>query len=115
MEDDGDWYSYVRRWYFNPKTNQNIYFEYESYVTDCSNMEDVARMRIGTGENPVQMKTIQGCTGATLQNSENACVVWLVGTPEKGTSFRLYSDHFTVEELLTIAESVQLQPHADNP
>ncbi len=115
LEDGGDWYSYVRRWYFNPKTNQNIYFEYESYVTDCSNMEDVARMRIGTGENPVQMKTIQGCTGATLQNSENACVVWLVGTPEKGTSFRLYSDHFTVEELLTIAESVQLQPHADNP
>lgn len=78
-------------------------------------MEVVTRMRIGTGENPVQMKTIQGCTGATLQNSENACVVWLVGTPEKGTSFRLYSDHFTVEELLPIAESVQLQPHADNP
>lgn len=78
-------------------------------------MEDVARMRIGIGEKPVQMKTIQGCTGATLQNRENACVVWLVGTPEKGTSFWLYSDHFTGEELLTIAESVQLQPHADNP
>lgn len=26
-------YSYVRRWYFDPKTNRDIYLEYESYVT----------------------------------------------------------------------------------
>ena len=31
-------YSYVRRWYFDPKTNQDIYLEYESYVTDCTDM-----------------------------------------------------------------------------
>lgn len=114
LEDGGGWYSYVHRWYFNPKNNQDIYFEYESYVTDCSNMEDVLRMLIGTGENPVQMKTIHGCTGATLQNGASASVVWLIGTPEKGTSFKLYSNSFTVEELLTIAESVQIQSHSDN-
>ena len=114
LEDGGGWYSYVRRWYFNPKNNQDIYFEYESYVTDCSNMEDVVRMLIGTGENPVQMKTIHGCTGATLQNGASASVVWLIGTPEKGTSFKLYSNSFTAEELLTIAESVQIQSHSDN-
>lgn len=70
-------YSYVRRWYFDPKTNQDIYLEYESYVTDCTDMEDVLQM--------------------------------LIGTPEKGISFRLSSSSFTAEALLPIAESVQLQ------
>ena len=109
LENADDWYSYVRRWYFDPKTNQDIYLEYESYVTECSDMEDVLHMLIGTGENPVQMKTIQGCTGAVLQNGASASVVWLIGTPEKGTAFRLSSSSFTVEALLPIAESVQLQ------
>ena len=106
LETGDDWYSYVRRWYFDPKTNQDIYLEYESYVTDCSGMEDVLQMLVGAGGNPV---TIQGCTGAALQNGESATVVWLTGTPEKGTSFRLSSSSFTTEELLPIAESVQLQ------
>lgn len=70
-------YSYVRRWYFEPKTNQDIYLEYESYVTDCTDMEDVLQM--------------------------------LIGTPEKGISFRLSSSSFTAEALLPIAESVQLK------
>ena len=109
LENADDWYSYVRRWYFDPKTNQDIYLEYESYVTECSDMEDVLHMLIGTGENPVQMKTIQGCTGAVLQNGASASVVWLIGTPEKGTAFRLSSSSFTAEALLPIAESVQLQ------
>lgn len=52
-------YSYVRRWYFDPKTNRDIYLEYESYVTDCTDMEDVLQMLIGTGGNPV---TVHGCT-----------------------------------------------------
>ena len=69
-------------------------------------MEDVLQMLIGTGGNPV---TVQGCTGAALQNGESAAVVWLIGTPEKGTSFRLSSSSFTAEALLPIAESVQLQ------
>ena len=58
--------------------------------------------------------TVHGCTGATLQNGASASVVWLIGTPEKGTSFKLYSNSFTAEELLTIAESVQIQSHSDN-
>ncbi len=109
LENADDWYSYVRRWYFDPKTNQDIYLEYESYVTECSDMEDVLHMLIGTVENPVQMKTIQGCTGAALQNGASASVVWLIGTPEKGTAFRLSSSSFTAEALLPIAESVQRQ------
>ena len=76
---------------------------------ECSDMEDVLHMLIGTGENPVQMKTIQGCTGAVLQNGASASVVWLIGTSEKGTAFRLSSSSFTAEALLPIAESVQLQ------
>ncbi|OLA36218.1 MAG: hypothetical protein BHW31_06850 [Firmicutes bacterium CAG:110_56_8] len=28
LENADDWYSYVRRWYFDPKTNQDIYLEY---------------------------------------------------------------------------------------
>ena len=106
LENADDWYSYVRRWYFDPKTNQDIYLEYESYVTDCTDMEDVLQMLIGTGGNPV---TVHGCTGAALQNGESAAVVWLIGTPEKGISFRLSSSSFTAEALLPIAESVQLQ------
>lgn len=106
LENADDWYSYVRRWYFDPKTNRDIYLEYESYVTDCTDMEDVLQMLIGTGGNPV---TVQGCTGAALQNGESAAVVWLIGTPEKGISFRLSSSSFTAEALLPIAESVQLQ------
>ena len=106
LENADDWYSYVRRWYFEPKTNRDIYLEYESYVTDCTDMEDVLQMLIGTGGNPV---TVHGCTGAALQNGESADVVWLIGTPEKGISFRLSSSSFTAEALLPIAESVQLQ------
>ena len=106
LENADDWYSYVRRWYFDPKTNQDIYLEYESYVTDCTDMEDVLQMLVGTGGNPV---TVHGCTGAALQNGKSAAVVWLIGTPEKGISFRLSSSSFTAEALLPIAESVQLQ------
>ena len=106
LENADDWYSYVRRWYFDPKTNQDIYLEYESYVTDCTDMEDVLQMLIGTGGNSV---TVHGCTGAALQNGKSAAVVWLIGTPEKGISFRLSSSSFTAEALLPIAESVQLQ------
>ncbi len=90
----------------NPKTNRDIYLEYESGVTDCTDMEDVLHKCLSAPEKPV---TIQGCTGAALQNGESAAVVWLIGTPEKGISFRLSSSSFTAEALLPIAESVQLQ------
>lgn len=106
LENGDDWYAYVRRWYFNPKTNQDIYLEYESYVTDCPSMEDVLHMLIGAGGNPV---TVQGCTGAAVQDDAGVTVVWLIGTPEEGTSFKLSSNSFTPEELLSIAESVQIQ------
>ena len=46
-------------------TDETIYLEYESYVTDCTDMEDVLQMLIGTGGNPV---TVHGCTGAALRS-----------------------------------------------
>lgn len=108
LEEGGGWYSYVRRWYFNKTTNQEIYFEYESYITDpgdCLTEEDALRMFIGDGDNPVQMVTVNGCNGASLQDDSGASVVWLIG--EQGTKFRLYSTDFSAEELLQIAESVR--------
>lgn len=113
LEKSSDWYSYVRRWYFDRSTNQGIYFEYESYITDpsyCSTAEDVLRMFTGEGDNPVQMVTINDCSGAFLQNESDASVVWLIGDAAKGTMFKLYSKDYSAEELVDIAKSVQKQP-----
>lgn len=110
LENGGGWYSYVRRWYVNQETNQQIYFEYESYVTDpegCSTVEDVVRMCIGTRDDPIRMVTINGCTGGVQKNDLGVTVVWVMGDPSKGTHFRLCSNDFTEEELLEIAKSIQ--------
>lgn len=107
LEDGGDWYSYVRRWYFNKKTNQELYFTYESYVSDAASVEEVIQMDIG--DTPAEFRTILGCTGAAAQVGNNAEVVWIQGSEEKGVSFMLISPDYSVEELLQIAESVQMQ------
>ena len=107
LENDGDWYSYVRRWYFDRKTNQAIYFEYESYVADDTPPEEIARMFIGQGNN--RMITVNGCVGAALQDEARASVVWVKGDEAKGTLFKLSSNDFPVDALLKMAESVQKQ------
>ena len=110
LEDGGGWYSYVRRWYISTKTNAQIYFEYESYITDpgdCPTVEELLDMFIREGGNPVRMVTINGCSGASLEDDSGACVVWLIGEPAKGTMFRLLSSDFSAGELLKLAESVQ--------
>lgn len=107
LEDGGGWYSYVRRWYFNKKTNQELYFTYESYASDAASVEEVLRMNIGN--TPVEFRTILGCTGAVAQVGNDAKVVWIQGNEAKGVSFMLISPDYSVEELLTIAESVQMR------
>lgn len=108
LEDGGDWYAYVRRWYFHELTNAEIYFEYESYITDGSfSKKDVVLAQIGGEDEAVQTVTVNGCTGAALQKEKVATVVWALGDETKGVVFEMFSEHFTVEELLEIAQSVQ--------
>lgn len=109
LEGGGGWYAYVRRWYYNKRTNAELYFEYESYITDGSlSEEDVVRMDIGSGgDTVVQTVTINGCTGAALQEERGATVAWVLGDETKGIVFKLFSKAFSVEELLEIAQSIQ--------
>lgn len=107
LEDGGGWYSYVCRWYFNKKTNQELYFTYESYVSDAASVEEVVQMNIGN--TPAEFQTVLGCAGATAQVGSDAEVVWIQGSEAKGVSFTLISPNYSVEELLEIAESVQMQ------
>lgn len=52
---------------------------------------------------------VHGCTGAAAIRGNQAKVVWIKGTAEKGISFALSSPDYSIEELLAIAESVQKQ------
>ena len=52
---------------------------------------------------------IQGYPAITLQDGQRAHVAWMIVDVNKGVSFQLYSEQFTVEELLKMAESVQKQ------
>ena len=109
LEDGGGWYSYIRRWYYNKQTNQELYFTYESYVSDAASPEAVAQMYI-SGETPAETYTIQGCPGAGAvvgYSTKTTEVAWVQGTAEKGICFQLISPDYSVEELLQIAESIQ--------
>ena len=46
LENDDDWYSYVRRWYVDKTTNDKIYMEYESYITPQRIPSLLRRLRI---------------------------------------------------------------------
>lgn len=108
LEGGGGWYAYVRRWYYNKRTNAELYFEYESYITDeCSSVEDVVRMDIGGEDAAVQTVMVNGRAGATLQEERGATVVWVLGDETKGIVFKLFSKAFSEKELLEIAQSVQ--------
>lgn len=110
LSDGGGWYSYIRRWYFDKKTNAQIFFTYETYDygDEPIPMEEAAKMYIG-GDNDPQYQTICGCPGAFIQKDNSAEVVWYQGNDQKGVRFDLYSEDYPVEELLTIAESVRKQ------
>ena len=108
LEDEADWYSYVRRWYYDRSNNDQVYFSYETYLTDCTNMEERLRMLISLSMTSApELVTINGYPGITMQDGDRASVAWIIGDVNKGVSFKLYSEQFTVTELLRMAESVQ--------
>lgn len=108
LEDEDDWYSYVRRWYYDKTNNDQVYFTYETYLTNCSTEEDVLRLFV-SGMTEPEFVTINGYPGITLQDGDRAYVAWMNGDVSKGVSFQLFSEQFTVEELLEMAKSVQKQ------
>ena len=109
---ENGWYAYVRRWYFDKETGKELFFSYETYVSDDTfTLEELAQMHIGSSE-PAQAYTIQGCPAAGAVVGELAPhseVVWIQGTQENGLSFLLSSADYSVEELVQIAESVRKQ------
>lgn len=108
LEGEDDWYSYVRRWYYDKTNNDQVYFTYETYLTDCSTEEDVLRLFVSGMAEP-EFVTINGYPGITMQDGNRAYVAWMNGDVSKGVSFQLFSEQFTVDELLKMAESIQKQ------
>ena len=108
LEDGGDWYSYVRRWYYDRSNNDQVYFTYETYLTDCTNMEERLRVLISLSmTSEPEYITINGYPGITMQDGDRATVAWVIGDVNKGVSFQLYSEQFAVDELLAMANSIQ--------
>lgn len=106
LEDGGGWYSYIRRWYFDKTNNDQVYFTYETYSTDCDTEEEVLKLFV-PGMTEPEFASIQGYPGITLQDGESAYVAWIIGDVSKGVSFQMFSEQFTVKELLEMAQSVQ--------
>lgn len=105
---EDDWYSYVRRWYYDKTNNNQVYFTYETYSTDCNTEQEVLKLFV-PAFTEAEFASIQGYPAITLQDEHRAHVAWMIGDINKGVSFQLYSEQFTVEELLKMAESVQKQ------
>ena len=108
LEREGDWYSYVRRWYANKLNNQQLYLEYATYVADpeyTPSLQDLANQLTG-GTDP-QAVAVGDSTGALAETEAGATLVWVQGTLEKGLSFTLYSDDLSGEELLALAQRVK--------
>jgi len=108
LEGEDDWYSYVRRWYYDKTKNDQVYFTYETYLTDCATAEDALKLFVSGTAEP-RFVTVNGYPGITMQDENRAYVAWLDGDAKKGVSFQVFSEQFTVDELLKMAESVQNQ------
>ena len=108
LEGEDDWYSYVRRWYYDKTNNDQVYFTYETYLTDCATAEDALKLFVSGTAEP-RFVTVNGYPGITMQDENRAYVAWLDGDAKKGVSFQMFSEQFTVDELLKMAESVQNQ------
>lgn len=108
LENGSGWYAYVRRWYFSKESGAEIYFEYETYVTDdLGSPEEMCRMRLSGSEHTVTDVEICGCVGGYQQDGDTAHVTWATGDGTKGTVFYMTSREFTAEELVKIAQSVE--------
>lgn len=107
LENDNDWYSYVRRWYVNPTNNHQLFLEYSTWRAEPQEpqtMQEIANAYAGMDAQEV---TINGCVGATSVSEGHSRIVWLTGTSESGICFQLVSDNLSIEELLAAAQSVQ--------
>ncbi len=110
LEGEDDWYSYVRRWYYGTTDSRLISMEYSTYVTEAETEQEAANLFVsGAAEYGAQAVRINGCTGAATEYDGHASVAWLMGSAQKGIAFTLYSDDFTAEELIEIAQSVKKQ------
>ena len=107
LEDEDDWYAYVRRWYYNTENNHQIYFNYDTYKVDPPKSEEDTLRLFVSGVNVPELVTIQGYPGIMLQDEDRASVAWIVGDAAKGVVFQMTSEHFTAQQLLESAESVQ--------
>lgn len=107
LEDEDDWYAYVRRWYYNTENNHQIYFNYDTYKVDPPKSEEDTLRLFVSGVNVPELVTIQGYPGIILQDEDRASVAWIVGDAAKGVVFQMTSEHFTAQQLLESAESVQ--------
>ena len=106
LEGEDDWYSYIRRWYYDKTNNDQVYFTYETYSTDCNTEQEVLKLFVPAFTEP-KFGSIQGYHTIMLQDGQRAYVAWMIGDVNKGVIFQLSSEQFTVEELLVMAESVQ--------
>ena len=108
LEDGGGWYSYVRRWYYDKTNNAQVFFSYETYLSEWERTEDTLKLWVPLSETgETEFITINDCPGMTHQDGGKARVSWLVGDAAKGVHFELYSEQFTVAELLEMARSVR--------
>lgn len=108
LEHEDDWYAYVRRWYFNKQTNAQIRFVYDTYLTDAPDgPKAVCKMKLGGDAHPLVEINVSGHDGYARQFEDDNAVVWAFGDNAKGMVFQLYSEDFSVEELVKIAQSVE--------
>lgn len=108
VEDGGDWYGYVRRWYFSKESKAEIYFEYETYITEEQSTPEVMNRRYFSGDETSAAETeIAGCPGLYGQEGDTAQVAWATVDGNHGMQFHMTSQYFTAEELMEIAQSVQ--------
>ena len=107
LEGEDDWYSYVRRWYYDTTNNDQVYFTYETYLSDSAAVDELLRMLVSGINGEPEFVTINGNPGIYLQDGDRAQVAWILGDASKGISFQLFSEQFTVDELLKMAEHVR--------
>lgn len=107
LEDGGDWYSYVRKWYVNRTENIQIYFEYETYRIPeedgfSYDAKTVCSFHIpGYEMQPVGEEVeINGMFGIAT----NCHIAW--ADPETHVVYHLHSEDVMGEELLRVAQSV---------
>ena len=110
LENDDDWYSYVRKWYVNKAENTQIYFEYETYriVTEDGFSYDaktVCSFLIpGYERQPVGEEVeINGLFGVAA----SCDVAW--ADPERHVVYHLHSEDVMGEELLKVAQSIRVE------